>query len=205
MRIGIMGGTFNPPHTGHINAAKAARRELALSKLILIPTATPPHKKIAEGSATAEQRLDMTGILAKLLGAEVSDIEIARGGKSYTVDTLATLSDKYPEDELWLIVGTDMFLTLEEWKSPERIFELSSIACVPRGDGDQEKLLSYSEILRKKYGAETRIIDVPAVTISSSELRPGIRADEMKKFIPEEISSYIKENKLYAKAAADFD
>lgn len=205
MRIGIMGGTFNPPHIGHINAAEAARRELSLSKLILIPTATPPHKEMAKGSATAEQRLDMTRLLAKLLGAEVSDIEIARGGKSYTVDTLTALSLKHPQDELWLIVGTDMFLTLEEWKNPEKIFELSSIACVPRSDDDKEKLLSHSEFLRKKHGANTRIIDVPAVTISSSELRPEAQAEETEEFIPEAILSYIRENKLYAKAATELD
>lgn len=205
MRIGIMGGTFNPPHTGHINAAEAACRELSLSKLILIPTATPPHKEMAKDSATAEQRLYMTGLLAKILGAEVSDIEIARGGKSYTVDTLTALSLEYPGNELWLIVGTDMFLTLEEWKNPERIFELASITCVPRSNDDREKLLSYSKVLREKYGAVTRIIDVPAVTISSSELRPETQAEEMKKFIPEAILSYIRENKLYAKAAAELD
>lgn len=205
MRIGIMGGTFNPPHTGHINAANAAKENLSLSKLILIPTAMPPHKEMAKGSATAEQRLHMTTLMGRLVNAEVSDIEISRGGKSYTVDTLTELSGKYPSDELWLIVGTDMFLTLTEWKTPEKIFSLAKVAVVPRSDDDRDELIAYGELLKEKYGAETRIIDVPAVTISSSELRPEAQADDKNEFIPDEIFSYIKENKLYAKAAEDFD
>ena len=198
MRIGIMGGTFNPPHTGHINAANVAKKELSLDKLIFIPTALPPHKELAVGSATALQRLEMTRLAAELAGAETSDIEISRGGKSYTADTLKELIKLYPGDQLWLIMGTDMFMTLEEWKTPEKIFELAKIAVIPRCNGDREMLLRYAEKLLEKYGAATRIIDAPAVTISSSELRMEKLTEEQKKYIPEKVMSYITENKLYS-------
>ncbi|MBR5543098.1 MAG: nicotinate (nicotinamide) nucleotide adenylyltransferase [Oscillospiraceae bacterium] len=203
MRIGIMGGTFNPPHIGHINAAKSAKRSLDLSELILIPTAIPPHKEMAEDSANTDDRLHMTRLIAELADAEVSDFEIVRGGRSYTVDTLTHFKEIYPEDELWLIMGTDMFLTLEEWREPERIFKLSNIAVVPRNSDDREKLLLHGEHLKNKYGATIRIIDVPAVTISSSDIRP--EPGQMAEYIPQSVLSYIKEKKLYGSEAAELD
>ena len=142
MRIGLMGGTFNPPHMGHINAARAAMDELSLDRLIFIPTGTPPHKEMAEMSATTKQRLEMTYLAAKTLGAEISDIEIRREGKSFTVYTLRELHSKYPDDELWLIMGTDMFLSLETWFCFEEIFSLASVAAVAREDDDKKRLLA---------------------------------------------------------------
>lgn len=197
MKIGIMGGTFNPPHMGHLNAATAAKENIPLDKLILIPAGIPPHKKMAENSASVEQRLEMTKLCAEEIGAEVSDVEIRREGKSFTVDTLAHFRSVYPDDELWLIMGTDMFLTVETWRRAEEILENTCIAAVPRNDGDFEKLLEHSEFLREKYGARTRIINVEAVTISSTELRPDVEDEKSLNFLPERVRRYIAENKLY--------
>lgn len=203
MRTGIMGGTFNPPHMGHINAARAAKGELSLDRLIFIPTGTPPHKEMAEHSATTEQRLEMTRLAAKSAGAEASDIEIRRKGKSFTVYTLRELHKKYPDDELWLIMGTDMFLSLETWFCFEEIFSLACIAAVPREDDDKSELLAYSDHLKKQYGAKTRVMETEALTVSSTELRPGKDRKQLKKFLSPEVYDYIIRKNLYGISGCD--
>lgn len=203
MRTGIMGGTFNPPHMGHINAARAAKKELSLDRLIFIPTGTPPHKEMAEHSATTEQRLEMTRLAAKSAGAEASDIEIRRKGKSFTVYTLRELHKKYPDDELWLIMGTDMFLSLETWFCFEEIFSLACIAAVPREDDDKSELLAYSDHLKKQYGAKTRVMETEALTVSSTELRPGKDRKQLKKFLSPEVYDYIIRKNLYGISGCD--
>lgn len=203
MRIGLMGGTFNPPHMGHINAARAAKDELSLDRLIFIPTGTPPHKEMAEMSATTKQRLEMTYLAAKTLGAEVSDIEIRREGKSFTVYTLREFHSKYPDDELWLVMGTDMFLSLETWFCFEEIFSLASVAAVAREDDDKKRLLAHSEQLEQKYGAKTRVLEAAALTVSSTELRPGNNRKELRDFLPPEVYDYIIRKNLYGISGCD--
>ncbi|MBQ6846463.1 MAG: nicotinate-nucleotide adenylyltransferase [Oscillospiraceae bacterium] len=203
MRIGILGGTFNPPHMGHINAALSAMKGIPLDKVIFIPTGKPPHKELAEGSATTAQRLEMTRLAAESIGAEVSDIEILREGKSYTVDTLKELKKQFPEDELWLIMGTDMFLSLETWREPETIFSLAKTAVIPRDNDDIGKLSDFGEHLRKKYGAEFRVLDTEVIEISSTELREELNCGEAIEFLPGQVYNYIVENQLYGVSGSD--
>ena len=136
MKIGIYGGTFNPPHLGHLTAAAAVVSMLKLDKLLLIPASIPPHKALPAGSPTAEQRLEMTRLAGEQLGlgdrVETLDMELRRQGKSYTSDTLAALKAQYPEDELWLLMGTDMFLSFQTWHEPEKIASLAGIAAFGR-------------------------------------------------------------------------
>ena len=131
MKIGIFGGTYNPPHLGHMAAAKAAIETLHLDKLLLIPDRIPPHKELPENPVSNEDRLAMTRIMGDRLDCpdvvEVSDLEMHRTGKSYTADTLRQLRQVYPTDELWLMMGTDMFLTLHSWYQPEEILKRSGI------------------------------------------------------------------------------
>ncbi len=128
MRIGVYGGTFNPIHRGHLTAARAAADALGLEKVLLIPDSLPPHKELPAGSATGEDRLAMCRLTAgEVPGMEVLDLELRRSGPSYTSDTLAELHAQYPDDELWLLVGSDMFLSLQEWHEPERILSLAGI------------------------------------------------------------------------------
>ena len=110
MNIGVYGGTFDPPHWGHITAARAAMEQLELDKLVLIPDRVPPHKALPEGSASPEQRLEMAALATAELGkrAEVSDWALRRDGPSFTSDTLAELRREHPEDTLWLLMGSDM-------------------------------------------------------------------------------------------------
>ena len=109
MRIGIYGGSFNPPHLGHMAAARAAIDSLNLDRLVLVPNSQPPHKQLPPGSPTPQQRMAMTAMTADQLGpkAEVWDVELRREGKSYTVDTLEQAVERWPEDELWLLMGSD--------------------------------------------------------------------------------------------------
>ena len=125
MKIGIYGGTFNPPHTGHLHAAKQAVQILDLDKLLLIPDRIAPHKEIPAGSPVPQQRLEMLRIAAagepKM---EVSDIELKREGASYSYLTVEALREIYPDAELYLLMGTDMFLSFDTWMNPERITRL---------------------------------------------------------------------------------
>ena len=198
-----MGGTFNPPHTGHVNAARVAKESVPLDKIIFIPAGIPPHKQMAENSATVGERLEMTRLAAAEIGAEVSDIEIAREGKSFTADTLSELAKIYPDDELWLIMGTDMFLTIENWRDPERIFSLASIAVMPRCDGDIDALTKHSEKLAKLYGTVSVVINEKSLTISSTDIRPLIKSGKISEYLPGKVYEYILENKLYGISGSD--
>ena len=177
MNIGIYGGTFNPPHLGHMAAAQTAAAVLGLDRLILIPAATPPHKQLPDGSPTAEQRLAMTRLMADNLGlpgvAEVSDIELCRQGKSYTSDTLRAIRAQYPDAKLWLLMGTDMFLTLQYWHEPEVVMELANICAFGRTEQDGEELFAPQRaFLQKTYNANITTITLPGlVDISSTDLR----------------------------------
>lgn len=203
MKIGIYGGTFNPPHLGHMAAAKTAVQVLGLDKLILIPTATPPHKQLPDGSATPEQRLEMARLMADNLNlpgvAQVSDIELRRAGKSYTSDTLADIKAAYPEGELWLLMGTDMFLSLQNWHEPEKIMKLAGICAFGRTEQDGEALFApQRRFLQEKYNARLTTITLPGlVEISSTQLRERLEQGAGSEYLCEAVYGYILLNGLY--------
>ncbi len=197
-RIGIYGGTFSPPHNGHLQAAKAFMEQMWLDILYVIPTAIPPHKEL-DSPVSAEQRLEMCRLaFGGIEGIYVSDMEIARGGRSYTVDTLRELSGE--DRRLFLLCGTDMVLTLDSWRSPEEIFKL----CYPvyiRRDNDRSldgliiKKIAYYQ---NRFGKVVRRIVTDPIEISSSLVR-GL-ATEQKDFshlVPEAVKKYITDNHLY--------
>lgn len=177
MRIGIYGGTFDPPHLGHMKAAQWAMDLLELDKLLFIPAKCPPHKTLAAGSPAPEQRLEMTRILADGLlmpdRVEVDDLELRREGVSYTSDTLRELRRQYPEDELWLLMGTDMFLTLQNWHEPQVIADLAGIAAFARRETDSiDALEVQAKALRDTLDARVRVLRLPQIyEISSTQVR----------------------------------
>lgn len=175
MKIGIYGGTFDPPHLGHMDAAKAALEQLNLDRLIIIPDCEPPHKDLVEDAATPQQRLEMAALMADGLGplAEASDLEIRREGKSYTADTVEELHEQYPEDELWLLMGTDMFLTVQNWYQPERIFQYAGVAAFSRSEEDTTEIFEeQSRYLEETFHAQTTVVKLPEVKeIASRDLR----------------------------------
>ena len=190
MKIGIFGGTFNPPHLGHLAAAQTAIDVLGLDKLLIIPDAIPPHKALPENTPAPEHRLAMAAKLGDALllpeVTEVSSIELDRAGKSYTSDTLAALREQYPEAELWLLMGTDMFLTLHQWHEPERILSLAGICAFGRTEQDGESLFApqREHLMAAFPGAKIVTISLPGlVDVSSTQLRAllakGEGADEL--------------------------
>ena len=197
MKIAMFGGSFNPIHTGHIQLAQAFVKRLGLDKVLIIPTFIPPHKH-CDNSVSPQARLEMCRLAVKNLPfAEVSDIEIKRGGASYTYLTLEELSEKYKNDELFLITGADMFMSIHTWKHPEIIFSLATICGVPRNDDDIKNLQKQSEYL-KTLNAKTEILDVSLMTVSSTEIRNKIKnGEDFSTLVPPEVENYIIENKLY--------
>ena len=208
MKIGVYGGAFNPPHLGHITAARAVFELLKLDKLLMIPTGHPPHKTLPPGSPTPDQRLEMTRLAAEQTGlgdrVEVLDLELRREGNSYTADTLARLKEQYPEDELWLLMGTDMFLTLQAWREPERILSLAGVAAFGRTEADTEELFAVQrEYLYRTYPqARLFTLSVPGVVdVSSTELREGLAGGEGGGLLAPAVYGYILREKLYGTAA----
>ena len=200
MRIGVYGGTFNPIHRGHLTAARAAADALGLEKVLLIPDNLPPHKALPAGSATGEDRLEMCRLTAgEVPGMEVLDLELRRSGPSYTSDTLAELHAQYPDDELWLLVGSDMFLSLQEWHEPERILSLAGIAAFHRTRGDEtERFAQQKANLEQIYGARVALLENPdVVEISSTELRVQLAQGRGRSFLTEAVCGYVLRRVLY--------
>lgn len=192
--MGILGGTFDPPHNGHIRAALVAAQELGLDRVLLIPTNIPPHKQAGSNKASACQRLDMTRLAIN--GHEnlaVDGREIARGGKSFTILTVFELKDEYKNAEIWFICGTDMFLTVQNWHRAQELLNEVAFAVVPRAAGDLEKLSKHKLFLEEKYGAKVKIIACQPLDISSS----AIRQKDASALVPQGVYDYIEKNGLY--------
>ena len=198
MRVGIYGGTFSPVHNGHVAAAKAFMEQMWLDILYIIPTGVSPHKTM-KGDATAADRLEMCRLaFADMEGVIVSDLEIKREGKSYTVDTLRELYD--PDGRLFLLMGTDMLLTLDRWREPEEIFRLCYPVYIRRENNDSlegaivEKITSYQQ----KYGKVVRRIVAPAIEISSTDVRAAVAEGfPIEGAVPKAVAAYIREHDLY--------
>ena len=197
MRTAIFGGSFNPIHNGHIQLARAFIDRLSLDRVLIVPTFVPPHKSGAK-MADSGSRLEMCRIaLENVPKIEVSDIEIRRGGASFTYLTLEELHALYPEDELFLITGADMFLSIEGWRNPETIFSLATICGVPRNDSDIGELMRHSERLRA-LGAKTEVFDAGIMTVSSTEVRRRVRSGgDISELVPPGVRDYIYKNGLY--------
>ena len=204
MKIGIYGGTFNPPHLGHITAARAVFDLLGLDQLLVIPAGLPPHKTMPDGSPTSAQRLEMTRLAAEQLDlgerVKVLDMELRREGRSFTSDTLAQLKDQYPNDELWLLMGTDMFLTLQTWHEPEKILQLAGIAAFGRTEEDTEELFSIQRDYLCEVYPQARIftLTIPGVVdVSSTELREKLAKGEGGNLLAPAVYGYILRQGLY--------
>ena len=201
MRVGIYGGTFSPVHNGHVAAAKAFMEQMWLDILYVIPTGVTPHKTM-KGDATAADRLEMCRLaFAGMEGVIVSDLEMRREGKSYTVDTLRQLYD--PDGRLFLLMGTDMLLTLDRWREPEEIFRLCYPVYIRREEDGAldaaivEKIKSYQE----KYGKVVRRIVAPAIEISSTDVRAAVAEGfPIEGAVPSSVAAYIRDRGLYRNA-----
>ena len=202
MRIGIYGGAFNPLHTGHIHAARQAAEALRLDKLLMIPDRIAPHKEIPSGSPTPEQRLQMLQLaVAGEPGIEVSDIELKREGPSYTYLTVEELREIYPDAKLYLIMGTDMFLSFHTWKNPDRITAQATLAVMYRGDKGERTAIDAKKAKMEAEGVEVELAKNDTIPISSTQLRRLLAFRCADAFLPNAVGDYIRENGLYDTAA----
>jgi nicotinate-nucleotide adenylyltransferase len=195
--VGILGGTFNPPHLAHMVCASEARAQLRLERVILVPTGIPPHKPM-EDEPGATHRLEMCRLAAgeHRDWLEVSSIEVGRDGPSYTVDTLREINARDPGDELTFIVGGDMAWSLPSWREPEAILELASVAVAERAGARREEVRAR---LAGMAGAHRiSYIDVPRLDISSSALRRRVREGRpIDYLVPDAVAHYIEQRRLY--------
>lgn len=197
-RIGILGGTFNPIHNGHIQMAKYSHDAAKLDKVILMPTFVPSHKESAN-LVSCEHRFNMCRLAsAELPYAEVSDFEIKLEGKSYTYRTLELLKSQNKNDEFFFIVGADMFLSMQNWKNPEIIFELATVIAIPRDEDSVSQLSNHYENVLKKMGAKAIVLKDSVLTVSSTYIRDNIdNQSALQSLIDSRVYNYIKENNLY--------
>ena len=197
-KIVIYGGTFSPPHIGHVNVARAIEKSENPDKLLIIPTYISPHKS-QDQEATPEQRLEMCRLaFSSVECACVSDMEIKREGKSYTYLTLKEICNE--ERDVMLVCGTDMILTFDCWYMSEEIFKMATIAYVRRENDDdisrqiESKLAEY----RDKYNANIKEIKIETIEMSSSEIREKIAKNiDVSDCIPESVKDYIEKWKIY--------
>ena len=197
-RIGIYGGTFNPPHIGHMTAAAQAVEILGLDRLLLIPDRIAPHKQLPGNSATPEQRLEMIRIAARNYPKmEVSDIELRREGPSYSYITVAQLRQQYPEAELYLLMGTDMFLSFLTWREPEKIMANVTLAVMYRGEKGEEAQIQEQAQKLSEMGGHIVLVKNQAVNISSTHMRRLLAFRCAGELLPEGVLDYIREYHLY--------
>ena len=207
MKLGIYGGTFNPPHLGHLTSARLALDALGLDELQFVPAALPPHKRLPPDAPGPEARLEMVELAADGLllpgRVSVSDMELSRPGKSYTADTLEQLHAQNPGAELWLMMGTDMFLTLQNWREPERITALAGICAFARTQADCGELLTIqAEHLRKTFEAKVCVLQLPQVVdVSSTRLRELLARGEGWEYLSPAVYGYILREGLYGTRA----
>jgi nicotinate-nucleotide adenylyltransferase len=197
VELGILGGTFNPPHLGHLTVARHALSRLALTRVILIPAGIPPHKE-AEEAAGGEHRLQMCRLLiADTPGLSACSLELERGGPSYTVDTLRAIHSAHPEARLTFIVGADIASTLSGWREPATLLELADIAVVDRDGSDREQLLA--TLAPINTAGRIRFLQMPSIDISSSQARARIAAGKpAEDLLGPAVASYIAQHALYS-------
>jgi len=211
MNIGFFGGSFDPPHKGHINAADVFCKEADLSVLYIIPTHVSPFKKNKTDVCSDKDRLKMCelaffGIAQNKTTIFISDIETKRSGTSYTVDTIKELCTLHPDDTIFMYVGSDMFLALERWKDIETIFEKCVIYTRARYEGELQNLKKCSDSYIEKYGARVIISNDKELVCSSTDVRTFLMNNDsfnVKKMLTDDVLGYIIKNKLYLKENAN--
>ena len=205
MKIGIYGGSFNPIHLGHMAAAKFAIEYLGLDRLYLVPVGIPPHKELAEGTPAPRHRRAMAELAGQAIGEQVKvlDLELKRQGKSYTLDTVRSIHKQHPKEHLYLLMGTDMFLTFQYWRNPREIAELCTICAFGRSEADTEELFAPQRAyLHETLGADVVTLVLPQlVDISSTKLREQLCGGSGNQFLLPAVYGYILVHHLYGTRA----
>ena len=207
-RVGILGGSFNPPHNGHVQLASTAADRLELDRVVLVPAGVAPHKTI-ESDPGSDVRFELCGIAAERLDRiEASDIEVGRPGPSWTVETLRAMKSADPEGELVLLLGQDMAMSLKSWREPEAIVKLAQVAWVARGAQTEAELKQVeqqiSSEVRELGGDEPVCLAMPHVDVSSTQIRERVAAgDPITDLVPAGVEWVIAERGLYRAGGAN--
>jgi nicotinate-nucleotide adenylyltransferase len=215
MRIGILGGTFNPIHNAHLRIAEESRDLFGLDRVIFIPAATPPHKPLV-GELSFASRLAMVRLsVADNPYFSVSDMEAVRGGRSYSIDTLRALRIEFPEDEIFFIIGADSFNDISTWREYAAIFALCNVVCVQRPGSTIKSLAmalpvamsqefcydTAAKRLTHSSGHGVFALDGVLLDISSSHIRQLVRGGRSIRYlVPDAVEQFIKEQRLYTDA-----
>lgn len=197
-KIGMMGGTFNPIHNGHLLIAENARAQLGLDEVRFIPAGAPPHKR-DEQIESGEARLRMVRFaIAGNPAFAADDRELCAARVSYSYLTLQELHEEFPEDKLYFIMGGDSLRDFKTWYRPELICKYAVLAAAVREDCDREHLLGYAKELKELFDADVRLIAAPNLSVSSSGIRERVyRGGTIRYQVPEAVRAYIEENHLY--------
>ena len=197
-RVGIMGGTFNPVHIAHLILAENAYREFDLDSVMILPNGDPPHKAI-EKLSDNHARVEMLRLAVENTPYFcLSEMEMQRKGLSYTSDTLAELNRRHPDTDYYFIMGADSLFQIETWHEPDRIMASCIILAAVRDHHSMEEMEAQAGHLRRKFGADIRLMHVPALDLSSSDIRKRVsEGHSIRYMVPEKVESYIKEHHLY--------
>lgn len=198
-KIGILGGTFNPIHKGHITMAKKAYEQFGLSEVWFMPSKRPPHKDNSQ-LVSDEDRKNMAALaIAWEENFKLSELELLRDKVTYTVDTLKQLNEAYPEDEFYFILGADSLYQIETWKNPEEVMKLTHILCAPRYPSTPAEDKLRRDFLKDTYGADIQFIEMQPMRVSSESIRAMLKCgqEEAVEYLPEGVFDYIHEHRLY--------
>lgn len=198
MKIGLMGGTFNPIHLGHLLVSEYIRENFPLDIIIFIPSGNPPHKDL-DHVIDAHHRYNMVNLAIKDNPYfTISDIEIKRSGKSYTIDTIDEIKKSFPNDSIYFIIGGDSLYNLTTWKDYRSLFNKTSFILIDRHGIEENKMINYIKELKEEFGANIDYIDGPQIEISSTNIRKNlINNKSIKYMVTKEVEDYITNNRLY--------
>ena len=200
MKIGIMGGTFDPVHNGHLMLGHAAYKAFSLDQIWFMPNGNPPHKKSETIKSTAEDRMKMSSLaIAPFPEFVLQPYEALRAEVSCSYQTMEHFSKIYPDDEFYFIIGADSLMAIETWIHPERIFPTCTILATYRNEvKTKEEMNRQIQYLSEKYHAKIRLLETPLMPVSSHELRASLQSgDSVSEYMPAAVCSYIKQHHLY--------
>lgn len=203
-KIGIMGGTFNPIHFGHLFLAENAYEQIGLDQILFMPSKNPPHKE-KPYQVTEQQRVEMVSLaIADNPHFALSTFELERNGYTYTADTLTLLKKENPEKEYYFIVGADSLFMMHQWYQPQTVFSLCTVVAAGRNNVEPQILQQQADYLRQQYQARILLLDMPTIQIASEEIRERIKEGRsVRYYLPEGVIEFINKNKLYLTAPED--
>ncbi len=203
-KIGIMGGTFNPIHTGHLFLAENAYEQVGLDQILFMPSKNPPHKAKPD-MVTDLQRVDMIKLaIQDNPHFALSTLELERDGYTYTSDTLTLLTNGNQKDRYYFIVGADSLFMMHQWHQPQIIFNLCTVVAAGRDHIEEEQLIAQAEYLRKQFQADIRLVMMPTMQLASAEIRCRIAQNKtIRYYVPDRVAQYINKHQLYRNKSED--